>query len=120
MRLAEGDKSAAVGRFDEAVSIAEDLNLFAVLQLALAWRAYASGNDDGAAAPILEEKKSQIPHHDKMEGHFVVWKSTGDKEHLAEAHRLLTFLVENAPEESRESMVENVPLHREIQEAASA
>ena len=62
-----------------------------------------------------------LDHHrgkaEKLEGHFVLWKANGNPEHLTEAHRLLTELVEHAPEEYRESMIENIPLNREIMQA---
>ena len=69
---------------------------------------------------ILTEHESRIPHHEKLEGHFVLWKANGNPEHLTEAHRLLTELREHAPEEYRESMIENIPLNREIMQAYEA
>ena len=38
----------------------------------------------------------------------------GDETHLEEAQRLLSFARDHAPEEFRESMIANVPLHRDI------
>jgi hypothetical protein len=52
-----------------------------------------------------------------MDARFALWKATNDAAHLEEAHRLLEYLREHAPEEDRDTMIENVPLHREIQEA---
>ena len=40
--------------------------------------------------------------------------------HLDEAHRLLQHLRDHAPEEYRDTMVENVPLHRDIAAAWAA
>ena len=53
-----------------------------------------------------------------MEARFLLWQATRDPAHLAEAKRLLDFLVEHAPPECRESMLANVRLHREIAAAA--
>ena len=39
---------------------------------------------------------------------------------LEEAKRLLDFAVEHAPEDCRNSMIENVPLHRDIVRAWEA
>ena len=47
-----------------------------------------------------------------------LWELTNDKTHLAEAKRLLDFAVEHSPEEYRSSMIEKVPLHRDIMLAA--
>ncbi|MHC4137214.1 MAG: hypothetical protein ACYTDU_19070 [Planctomycetota bacterium] len=52
-----------------------------------------------------------------MEARHRLWKLTKDKAHLTEAHRLLSFARDNAPEDCRESMLENVPLHRDIMRA---
>jgi len=46
-----------------------------------------------------------------------LWELTSDKTHLAEAKRLLDFAVENSPEEYGTSVLENVPLHRDIMKA---
>jgi hypothetical protein len=53
-----------------------------------------------------------------MEAHFLLFRATGDRAHLAEAKRLLDHLVENAPEDCRETMLSNVSLHRAIAAAA--
>ena len=37
--------------------------------------------------------------------------------HLEEGHRLLRFMRDHAPEDCRDSMIENVPLHRDIMKA---
>ena len=52
-----------------------------------------------------------------MEARFRLWGLTQDKEHLVEAHRLLAHLRDHAPEDCRESMIEHVPLHRDIVQA---
>ena len=55
-----------------------------------------------------------------MEARFVLWQATKDPEQLEAAHRLHALQIENAPEECREAMLENVRLHREIAEAFAA
>jgi hypothetical protein len=52
-----------------------------------------------------------------MEAHFELYRASGKPEHLEETRRLHEHLLAHAPEECRAAMVENVPLHREIQEA---
>jgi hypothetical protein len=49
-----------------------------------------------------------------MEAEFVLWKATRHGPHLDEARRCLTHLRDHAPEEFRESVIEAVPMHREI------
>jgi hypothetical protein len=53
-----------------------------------------------------------------MEARCLLWQATRDPAHLAEAKRVLDFLVEHAPADCRESMLANVRLHREIAAAA--
>ncbi|MHC4472480.1 MAG: hypothetical protein ACYS99_16135 [Planctomycetota bacterium] len=44
-------------------------------------------------------------------------RAGGDPAHLKEAHGLFCHLRDHAPEEYRETMIENVPLHRDITQA---
>ena len=44
----------------------------------------------------------------------MLWKATGDEEHLRAAHELLMFGRDNAPDEYKQSILENVPLHAAI------
>jgi hypothetical protein len=48
---------------------------------------------------------------------LLLWELTKGRIHLEEAHRLLCFIRDHAPEDCRESMIENVPLHRDIMRA---
>ena len=50
----------------------------------------------------------------RLEARFMLWQATHDRVHLAEAKRLLDFMVDHAPPECRESMTTNIRLHREI------
>ncbi|MGQ0614407.1 MAG: serine/threonine-protein kinase [Planctomycetaceae bacterium] len=51
---------------------------------------------------------------DRMKATFALWESSGRAGLLEEAHRLHRHLLENAPEECREAMVQNVPVHRAV------
>ena len=44
----------------------------------------------------------------------MLWRATGDVEHLEDARGFLDGLVENAPEEYRASVVSGVALHRAV------
>ena len=65
----------------------------------------------------LMEYGPYIEVQDRVGAHLLLWEATRDPADLNEAHRLLEYLVENAPEDCRESMIENVPTHRRIAEA---
>ncbi|MHC4451846.1 MAG: ATP-binding protein [Planctomycetota bacterium] len=117
VRAKAGDSKAALTMLGEAVQVAAEKNLQGAHQLAAAWVANVSGANDGTAIRVLAENDAHIPHHEKLEGRFVLWQATGDPEHLTEAHRLLSELREHAPAEYRQSMIEDIPLNREIMEA---
>jgi hypothetical protein len=53
----------------------------------------------------------------QVEARFLLWKATGDRSHLEAAHELLVHRRDHAPPEHRETMIVNVPLHRDIQAA---
>jgi len=53
----------------------------------------------------------------RMESHYVLWRATDDEEHIARAHDLLAELRSGAASEYRDSMIESVPLHRDIEQA---
>ncbi|MHC4407681.1 MAG: serine/threonine-protein kinase [Planctomycetota bacterium] len=72
-----------------------------------------------AAEAALKSHGPRMRVVDRMEAHFELWRATKKPEHLAEAQRLHKLLLEHAPEESRAAMLENTPLHREIEAATS-
>ena len=55
--------------------------------------------------------------HDRMEALRDLHRATGDPSRLREAGRLLDRLLENAPPGAARTMVERVPLYREISSA---
>ena len=77
------------------------------------------GGDVTAALAALAAHEGRVEARVAMEARFLLWQATRDPAHLAEAKRLLAFIVEHAPPECRESMLANVRLHREIAAAAS-
>ena len=52
-----------------------------------------------------------------MDARFLLWLTTREREHLEESHRLLVHLRDHAPEEYRVSMIEKVPLNRDVMAA---
>ena len=80
-------------------------------------RARLPAGDVDAALAALAEHEERVPHAGRMNARFRLWELTQDQTHLAEAHRLLDHMRANAPEEDRDSIIENVPLHRDIVKA---
>jgi tetratricopeptide (TPR) repeat protein/predicted Ser/Thr protein kinase len=99
---------------EEAVEIARSIDRPDPLILATAYLSMLPGGDPQLAVDAFEKHGSRAVHHDKMEARYVLWKATGDEEHLRAAHELLMFGHENAPDEYKQSILQNVPLHAAI------
>ncbi len=112
---------ARVGRLDEATThlseaeeIAREVGAHGPLVLATCQRALLPDGDAAAATDALAAHEGRLGHGDRMQARFLLWRATSDPAQLAEAHRLLEFARDHAPEEYRETILENVPLHRDI------
>ena len=71
----------------------------------------------GSGATTEAALKSHGPRMrmlERMTAHFELYKATEKPEHLREAQQLHDYLLEHAPEEIREAMIEYVPIHKEI------
>jgi len=110
----EGKEDEATRHFEEALAIAREVNAPEMLVAAVVDRTLAPGGDVAAAVEALEQHESRLGNEDRMEMRFVLWQVTGDRTHLEAAHGLFEFMREHAPEECREAMVANYPLHRDI------
>ena len=73
--------------------------------------------DADAALAALQERGHRSEFVDRVEAYFCLHVAAGARAHLEEAKRLLDYLVEHACDEHRDSILENVSLHREIQGA---
>lgn len=113
-----GEAEAAAGRLAEALEVARRVDSPNDIALATCMAASLPGGDPAAAAKTLEDLGTRPWHVARMEARWWLWKATEDPAHLAESWRLLRHLRDHAPEEYRVSMMERVPLHRDIAAAA--
>ena len=72
------------------------------------------GGKSDDALKIFRANESRLSYNEKMRALYVLWKGRGDATHLEKAHQLLLELRSHSPAEYRETMMANVPLHREI------
>ncbi|MHC4549417.1 MAG: serine/threonine-protein kinase [Planctomycetota bacterium] len=114
---ARGREESAAKHLDEALALGRELKAPATIILAAAQRALSSGGDARVALEAFAEHEARIGHGSKMVARFLLWQATRDPAHLAEAHRLLVYLREHAPVKFRETMIEKVPVHRDIMAA---
>ena len=84
------------------------------LVLASCSLALLPGGAAAAATDAFAADEGRLRHDDKMQARFLLWQATSDSARLTEAHRLLEFARDHAPEEYRDTMIEIVPLHRDI------
>ena len=117
LEASQGHEQAATAHIGEALSLAEGLKDPNLILSATVERARLPGGDMEAALAALEEHEERVPHETRTEARFRLWELTQDKAHLEEAHRLLSFMRDHAPEDCRDSMIENVPLHKDIMRA---
>ena len=117
---ARGETERAATHLDEALALARATASPEATLCATVERARLPGGDIDAAVAALEEDEESVRHDAKMNARFRLWELTHDRTHLEEAHRLLTSMRDHAPEEDRVTMIENVPLHRDIMKAWDA
>jgi len=124
MRLALGTlflrqerREEAQRELEMAGDIGRELALPEMTVLSSVHLALLPGGDVDAARETLRAQAGRIAPPTMMEARFTLWKAEGKPADLAEAYRLLRNLRAHAPEEHRESMITNVPLHGDIRAA---
>jgi len=117
LECARGETASAATRLDEALALAKENGTPDAILCATVEQARLPHGDVDAALAALAEHEEHVGHSARMEARFHLWELTQDVAHLEEAHRLLSFLGDHAPEDCRDSMIENVPLHRGIMQA---
>jgi len=117
VEAARGMPDDARRALEEARDAARTIGVSGMVALACAHLALLPGGDVAAACKEFAEHESHLDVVRKMEGRLALFKATGDRAHIEEAHRLLCYVRDHAPEECREAMIEKVPLHREIMAA---
>jgi serine/threonine protein kinase/tetratricopeptide (TPR) repeat protein len=110
---ARADLAAALALVREHADPATEL-------LATIWSARLPGGDVDAALAALANCEARVSQTNAMEARFLLWETTRDVVHLADARRRLDHLVAHVPPAYRASIVANVRCHREIAEAARA
>jgi tetratricopeptide (TPR) repeat protein len=114
---AGSDLHSAHTHLDEALRLAREYDTPGPETLALARLALVGSGDVQAALKAFFAHEARLGLAERAEARFLLWEATDDPAHLEEAHRLLCYLRDHAPEEYRETMIENLPLHRDIMAA---
>jgi serine/threonine protein kinase/tetratricopeptide (TPR) repeat protein len=115
----QGRADDAVRSLDEAIRVARASTLRGALVIASAERCRLTGDGVDTAIALVAEHGTRVHFEDRIRASWRLHQATGGAAHLAEAKRLLEFLVDHAPADCRTSMIENVRVHREIAAAAA-
>jgi tetratricopeptide (TPR) repeat protein/predicted Ser/Thr protein kinase len=118
LRAHEGHEADARAHLEEAVATGREIHNVQTEVGALCRLAALEGTDVAEAAAALVAGGERVEFEERAESHWWLWKATGDTAHLAESWRALQHLRDHAPEEFRQTMIENVPVHRDIAAAA--
>jgi tetratricopeptide (TPR) repeat protein len=117
VRRMTGDTDEAARAFAEAAAIADQIEAPEFDAYAAAQAAPLPGGSVDDARRAMRDYGSRLEFPDEMDAYFALWEAGRNPEDLAKAHEMLTHLRDRTPEEYRESMIENVPLHKAIMEA---
>ena len=90
---------------EEALSLAREKGMLRTETGVLCRRALLPDGDTKTALEVFTAKQDQLGPPEQMSARFLLFRATKDEAHLAEAKRLLDFLVQHAPEEHRETML---------------
>ena len=99
---------------EEALAIGKAAGTPSLEALALLRLALPEDGDPAAALAVVTEAEALMGHAIRVEARFLLYRATGDTQHLEAAHDLLLFFVEHAPEEYKETTLTHVALHRDI------
>jgi len=109
-----GRVERAAEHLDEALALARAASADTLVLLATIERARLPGGDTATALAAFAEYGERAGHLEKLEARYRLWELTGDKAHLAEAHRLLEELRDHAPTGVQVSMIETVAMRQDI------
>ncbi len=117
LRAAAGDAEGAQSSLDAARDLAATIGAPGYETLARCELACLHGGDAAAALAAFTEHEDRLSAAERLVARHLLWKATGDRAHLEEAKRLLDESVAHVDEETRQSMLTNLRLNREIMAA---
>jgi hypothetical protein len=117
IRAETGDVDGARESLTAARDLAVKSGILGIETTARCRLACLPGGDPRDALAALAENGERIGAGDHMVVRWLLFRTTGERAHLDEARRLLDEAVAPVDEETRESMLANLRLYREIMAA---
>jgi tetratricopeptide (TPR) repeat protein len=114
VKALRGSEEEAFEHLVEARRLAREIDVPGEVVLAAARLSTLTGGNLEEARKDLAFYGGRLRVEEMMEARYLLYLAGQDTADLARAFELLAGLVENAPAECRESMIQNVPLHRVI------
>ncbi len=115
--LARGDAETALPMIEESLALAREHDRPATILVATMLRIVASGCPVSDLVEAIDAYEGRSDLRARLEARYRIWQLTGERAHLEEAHRLLQLALDRTAPEHRRTMIENVPLHAEIDAA---
>ena len=109
-----GDDATAGRLLEEALEAGSSVHSPDVLILTELERVWLHGTGSDAVEELLVRLGRRLRHATRVEAHFRLWQLGGARQHLHRASQLLVEQRQHLSESDFRSMVENVPLVREL------
>ncbi len=117
LHSAAGDEARAHKMYVVARDLAVEIRARGEETLARCHLARLPGGDAADALAAFEKNEEVLVADQRCEARLQLWLATRDKSHLVEAKRLLDESVARAPGESRERMLTELDVNRQIMDA---
>ncbi|MHC4849466.1 MAG: ATP-binding protein [Planctomycetota bacterium] len=117
LRQAAGDNEIAGRYLADADAIGTQIEAPEISAWAAAHSSLLPGGDLETARAAVRDHASRLEVAQQMDALFAIWRAGGNADDLARAYEMLVDVRDRSPEEYRDSMIENVPLHKAIMEA---
>jgi hypothetical protein len=120
MERESGAESASRAWLEKSLSLSRQLGHVGYETLSLLELSCLSGGDVRTAQESFTRNEERMELEKRILSRRLLWKSSGDVAHLAEAKRLLSEMLAPWSPEDRASALANIRLNREITAAAQA
>jgi len=114
LRVAESDAEGGRASLTTAQDLSAEIGAPGIETHARCHLACLPGGDAQDALSAFTASAEQLSVEERLEARWLLFRATGDRAQLEEAKRLLDEAVANVDEETRESMLTNLRLNREI------